>query len=77
MDLIRDLRGEILAHLPYDKNNATAIAELSAMRESDLLILFLNWRSRLIHPHPREVYISNEIQRNPAFDQYRQDIGQL
>lgn len=42
-----------------------------------LLIKFLNWRNRLVHPHPRQVFRSPELTVNPSYTANRADIDRL
>ena len=72
--LCSDLRNEILRLLPYDRNNQTIVCDLEQKRTDDLLIHFLNWINRLIHPHPRNVVFSEELLLNPILPQYEQRI---
>ena len=50
-----DLRDLILANLPLRPTAAARRAELDAMSTKALLIVYYNWRNRLVHPHRRLV----------------------
>lgn len=62
MDLYDDIRQHVLTHLSHRPEDR---AELEAMHYSDLLILYLNWRSRYITPRPRTVHRSKAFTDNP------------
>jgi len=55
-----DIRQEILKALPFDKSDQALAAEISATSTHDLLTRFYNWLDRLVHPHPRETFLSRE-----------------
>ncbi len=74
MDFESDLRAEILKYLPH---NQTDESSLSHMRINDLLITFLNWLHRCVHPHPREVLRSREITSNPLWTNKQTDLDAI
>ena len=53
MDLYEDIRQHVLTHLPHRPEDR---AELEAKRVDELLILYLNWRSRYVTPRPRTLH---------------------
>jgi hypothetical protein len=53
-----DIRKEVKRCLP---NYRARVAELDQLDPGDVLLIYMNWRSRLIHPHPRQVNISKEL----------------
>lgn len=66
MNLREDIRTEVLAYLPYDKNDSTLDGELKAMDAGKLLSIYMGWRARIIHPHRRKVNISKELLAGPV-----------
>lgn len=60
-DLFESIRQEILKSMPYDRTCRELQSELQAMRLDTLLVYFLNWVERLVHPRPRNVYVSREL----------------
>jgi len=60
MDLELDIRKEIMKWLPHDRNDQRLVAELDSLGLGELVIRFFNWLNRLIHPHPRQVFLSQE-----------------
>jgi hypothetical protein len=71
IDFEGDIRQEILKWLPFDKSDQDLAADIAAMPTTDLLIRFYNWLGRLIHPHPREVFLSTDCRHRqlPAREQ--------
>lgn len=47
------------------------------MQLGHLLILFLNWTSRLVHPHPRRTLLSREISANPLYKHNKTQVDNL
>ncbi|WP_298285228.1 hypothetical protein [Acidocella sp.] len=60
MNFEQNVRDEVLAWLPFNKTDQTLAAELNAMTTGDLLVRFYHWLGRLIHPHPRTVFLSHD-----------------
>jgi hypothetical protein len=52
-------------------------AELESLDTSHMLIIYLNWMSRLIHPHRRRAHLSAEIRQNPIFARDEEDVRRL
>ena len=75
MDLVGDLRTEILLHLPVQDANSRA--DLEAFSTPDLLIRYLAWRERLAHSHPRHVHKSRRLLSHPTYAQRRNDIHRI
>lgn len=57
-----DIREFVLRTLPYDH---AIRPDLETQRDSDLLIIYLNWRKRLILKRPRTLHASFEFTANP------------
>jgi hypothetical protein len=72
VDLEADLRTEILAYLPAPERDVAAW--LKSMPTGRLLECFLTLRGRVIHPHPRALRVSAELQANPLFAALDADI---
>ncbi len=62
VNFLEDARAEVLTGLPHDRNNPALVAELNALPLPQLLLVYLNWRRRLIRPVPRHVHVSQELQ---------------
>lgn len=75
MDLVGDLRTEILLHHPV--RDANSRADLEAFSTPDLLIRYLAWRERLVHSHPRHVHKSRRLLSHPTYAQRRNDIHRI
>jgi hypothetical protein len=71
IDFEGDIRQEILKWLPFDKSDQDLAGEIAAASTTDLLVRFYNWLGRLIHPHPREVFLSMDYRHRqmPAREQ--------
>lgn len=74
MDIEKDIRDHVLATLPCD---ARSQAELEAKPPVDLLILYLNWRNRLVPSRPRRVHSSRALQTNAKAAAHRSDLDRL
>ena len=74
LDLVAGLRAALLAALPVDGSNAELLTSLAAMPVSHLLIRYLNWRGRLVHPRPRKVEKSKELLANPVYVARRREV---
>jgi hypothetical protein len=72
-----DLRKEMLRLLPYDETDQAVVADLQQKSIGHLLIFFLNWVNRHVHPHPREVLFSEELLRNPLSETYSENLAAL
>ncbi len=77
IDFDEDIRTEILAYLPYDRTDSNCVLALNSLPTSRLLVVFLNWRERLIHPHPRAVHLSNDLISNELYLENRKDVDRL
>lgn len=77
MDFENDLRNEILKKLPRDKYNVAETIALTTKRTDDLLITFLNWSNRLVHPHARIVHLSTELKASAAFVKHKTDLDEI
>jgi hypothetical protein len=60
--LYESIRQQVIRELPYDRGDCALVSALTAKDASDLLILWINWKERLIVPRPRKVL------RSPTFD---------
>lgn len=74
MNFQEDIRTFVLANMPYD---AAKRSELEALHTPDLLIIFQNWRNRLIPQRTRRVHPSAAFSKNPLAATYRTDLDQL
>lgn len=63
--------------MPRDRDNLAVVASLNAMSSGELTIRFVNWLDRLIHPHPRQVFLSREITSNPRYNKHIADVAML
>lgn len=70
-----DLRSIILSCLQVP--DARGQAALARATTDVLLIKFLNWLNRLIHPHPRRVFKSRELMASHTYSVNGADIGRL
>jgi hypothetical protein len=77
MSLAESVRKWVMANLPYDEADPKVAAALSAMQPAYLLVLFLNWRDRLIAAKPREVLRSASFDKNPIVRQRMLAISQI
>jgi hypothetical protein len=77
MNLAESVRNCVLSSLPYDKTDPGSAGALKAMRPRELLVLWLNWRGRLIPPVPRQVMASPVFDHNPIVRQRSAIISQV
>src|ERR1700751_3562710 len=56
--LYDDIRAEVSRDLLHFRARE---GELLAMAPDQLLMMYMNWKFRQIHPHPRKVYLSAEL----------------
>jgi hypothetical protein len=59
-----DLRRLIIQNLPHDRSDARLVAQLCALKTSELAIVYHNWLSRLVRPVPRRVLKSMQLLTN-------------
>jgi hypothetical protein len=67
----------VLNHLPYDRADADLGAHLSGLNARGLLIVYYNWMSRLVKPHPRRVQESKAFKQNPIVIAHASDFAQI
>lgn len=67
----------VLKNLPYDDTDAKIVVALNTMGPGDLLVLYLNWRDRLIPAIPRRVLRSSVFDQNPIVCQRAAAISQI
>jgi hypothetical protein len=63
--------------LPYDRKDSQLVAHLNGLDAQRLLIVFFNWRSRLIKAQPRQVRKSKAFERNPNVTRRKADLNQI
>jgi hypothetical protein len=74
-DLLDGLRSAILEAIPTTTSSDRAA--LLSLDTRDLVVRFINWRDRLIHPHPREIRRSLTFNTDDLFLQNRDDVNLL
>jgi hypothetical protein len=72
MNLRQDIREYVLANLPH---NPAYTAELETKTAESLLIIYSNWRSRLVPTVPRRVHRSKALSANPLSSDARYNAG--
>jgi hypothetical protein len=77
MGLIKSVAEWVLGVLPYDRSDPKVLAALKSKHPAELLVLYHNWRSRLILPHPRQVVRSDAFDKNPIVAQRPGVIGDI
>jgi hypothetical protein len=66
--LRHDIRTEVATHLPKFRAREKELCQIDS---GLLLAIYLNWKYRLVHPHPRKVVYSSELaQRIETDDPY-------
>src|SRR5271170_4045000 len=65
VNLTESARQWVLKNLPYNRNDPKVDAVLQAKSPRGLVVLYLNWRERLIPPAPRQVLRSPAFNTNP------------
>lgn len=75
MSFETDLRAIILSSLSV--RGSPGPAGLAGHPTGVLLIKYLNWRNRLVHPHRRQVFRSRELSANLSYAANRADVGRL
>ncbi len=66
MPLVDTIAPWVLDHLPYDRADSDAVAALKAKPGPELLVIYLNWQSRLVATLPRQVLWSRAFDANPV-----------
>lgn len=77
MTLVESVRPWVIANLPHDRSDAAIDAALNAKSPMELLVLYLNWRERLIPAVPRQVSRSPEFESNPVASKRSTTIAQI
>lgn len=77
MSLAESGRKWVLANLPYDRSDPDIVAALDAMSPRHLLVLYLNWRDRLIVAQPRRVLKSAAFDQNEIVRQRASVVSQM
>ena len=77
MNLMESVRGWVLKNLPHDGADQKVVAALKAKSPRELLVLYLNWRERLIPPAPRRVLRSSVFDTNPIVHECSAAIAQI
>jgi hypothetical protein len=72
MDLGEDIREFVLNSLPHDSKYTS---ELRAKTPQELLIIYGNWRSRLVSLGPRQIHCSQALGANPLLNDPRYKPG--
>jgi hypothetical protein len=66
MSLIESVAAWVLAALPYDRSDPVVLTALKAKHPGALLVLYHNWRTRLVSANPRRVLRSDVFDKNPV-----------
>ncbi|WNO10481.1 hypothetical protein [Teredinibacter sp. KSP-S5-2] len=64
---VKKLKKEIISKLPSFPNNKETKDELESKSLTDLLIIYLNWSSRLIVPRRRVIEIEPDVYKDPKW----------
>lgn len=77
MNLTDSVRQWVLANLPYDRGDVKLVAYLNGLDAHAALIVYYNWRSRLVPPQPRTVHKSRAFEQNPLTVQWASDLAAI
>lgn len=77
MSLAESARKWVLKNLPYDETDPKIVAALEAMSPRHLLVLYLNWRDRLIPAAQRRVLRSAVFNQNAIVRERASTISQI
>jgi hypothetical protein len=77
MNLAESVHKWALKNLPHNETDPKIVAALNRMGPGDLLVLYLNWRYRLIAATPRRVLRSAAFDQNPIVSQRLSAISQM
>ena len=74
-----DIRSEVSRDLRYFRAREK---ELSGMRPDELLMMYMNWKFRQIHAHPRKVLLSAELLKrkqnaDPLLEPFKEEFQRL
>ena len=75
--IAESVRPFVLKMLPYDRSDAATVEALEAKSVPELLVIYLNWRTRLIPVQPRAVFISDAFKKNPVYQSAFPEIEKL
>jgi len=77
VNLMESVRRGVLKNLPHDGTYQKVVAALKAKSPRELVVLYLNWRERLIPPAPRRVLRSSVFDTNPIVHERSATIAQI
>lgn len=75
IDLKASARTWVLTNLPYDRNDAALVAELSSLSTHELLVAYRNWSSRHVPARPRAVLKSKAFAASPLAQTFAAPLG--
>lgn len=76
-DFMQDVRNEVLKWLPHDRSDPNVVATINNLSDHELLVRFFNWLQRLVHPHPRTVFKSQEFSSQFFNDEQNIDLAKI
>jgi hypothetical protein len=77
MALVHSVATWVLDNLPYDRNDRKVVAALKSKSGAELLVIYMNWRNRLISPEPRAVLKSSAFDANPVVKQRSGEFAEI
>jgi hypothetical protein len=77
MSLAESVGVWVLRNLPYDRSDPNILATLRALAPLQLLVVYLNWRDRLIPATQRRVLTSAAFNENPIVRERASTICQI
>ena len=75
--LLESVRRWVLRNLPHDRADPQVVAALAVKEPSELLIWYLNWRSRFPQARLRRVFKSRNFERSAAATQLQSELAQI
>ena len=70
-----DLRAIALREIPLADQSYRST--LNALAIADLMVRYINWRGRLVHPHPRTVHLPPNFKTSQRYLDHQPDISDL
>ena len=73
----KKFKENLIRELPFYPNNKETMDELKSQRLSEVLIHYLHWKSRIVPPRPRQVYVAQEAKTDKKWKSNEVGLSKL